>query len=107
MTGPPLAVVVPPPGQGTRMKSRTAKVLHPLAGLPMIAHVLGTAQALAAQHLLVVVRHERDAVAAAVTEAAPEALVVDQDEVPGTGRALEVAVAALPEGFDGDVLVLN
>jgi bifunctional UDP-N-acetylglucosamine pyrophosphorylase/glucosamine-1-phosphate N-acetyltransferase len=107
MTDPRLAVVVLAAGQGTRMKSRTAKVLHPLAGLPMVAHVLQTAQALAAQHLLVVVRHERDAVAAAVTTAAPEAVVVDQDEVPGTGRALEVAVAALPGGFDGDVLVVN
>jgi bifunctional UDP-N-acetylglucosamine pyrophosphorylase / glucosamine-1-phosphate N-acetyltransferase len=107
MTDPRLAVVVLAAGQGTRMRSRTAKVLHPLAGVPMIAHVLGTAQALAAAHLLVVVRHERDAVAAAVGEAAPEARVVDQDEIPGTGRALEVAVAALPGDFDGDVLVLN
>src|SRR3954452_12255146 len=107
MTDPRLAVVVLAAGQGTRMKSRTAKVLHPLAGLPMIAHVLGAAQALAAQHLLVVVRHERDQVAAAVTAAAPEASVVDQDEIPGTGRAVEIAVQALPGGFDGDVLVLN
>ncbi|MCU1474065.1 bifunctional UDP-N-acetylglucosamine diphosphorylase/glucosamine-1-phosphate N-acetyltransferase GlmU [Amnibacterium sp.] len=102
----PLAVVVLAAGQGTRMRSRTAKVLHPIAGLPMIAHVLATARALEPVRLAVVVRHERDAVAAAVTAAAPEALLVDQDEVPGTGRAVEQALAALA-GFDGDVLVLN
>ena len=51
-------------------------------------------------------RHDRDAVAAAALEHAPDAIVVDQDEVPGTGRALEVAVAALG-GFEGDVLVVN
>ncbi|HEY8318594.1 MAG TPA: bifunctional UDP-N-acetylglucosamine diphosphorylase/glucosamine-1-phosphate N-acetyltransferase GlmU, partial [Amnibacterium sp.] len=66
------------------MRSRTAKVLHPIAGLPMIAHVLATASALQPARLAVVVRHERDAVAEAVVAAAPDALVVDQDEVPGT-----------------------
>jgi bifunctional UDP-N-acetylglucosamine pyrophosphorylase / glucosamine-1-phosphate N-acetyltransferase len=102
----PLAVVVLAAGQGTRMRSRTPKVLHPLAGLPMVAHVLGAARSLAPARLVVVVRHERDAVAAAVAEHAPEAEVVDQDEVPGTGRAVEAAVDALG-AFDGDVLVLS
>ena len=102
----PLAVVVLAAGQGTRMRSRTPKVLHPLAGLPMLAHVLRTAQGLEPARLVVVVRHERDAVAEAVAAHAPAAEVVDQDEVPGTGRAVEVAVAAL-DGFDGDVLVLS
>jgi bifunctional UDP-N-acetylglucosamine pyrophosphorylase / glucosamine-1-phosphate N-acetyltransferase len=102
----PLAVVVLAAGQGTRMRSSRPKVLHELAGLPMVAHVLVAAQALRPARLAVVVRHERDAVAAAVLEHAPDAVIVDQDEVPGTGRALEVAVAALG-GFEGDVLVLS
>ena len=102
-----LAVVVLAAGQGTRMKSATAKVLHPLSGIPMIGHVLATAQALEPEHLVVVVRHERDQVAAAVTELAPEAQCVDQDDIPGTGRALEVALAALPSGFTGDVVVVS
>ncbi|MGN6744238.1 MAG: bifunctional UDP-N-acetylglucosamine diphosphorylase/glucosamine-1-phosphate N-acetyltransferase GlmU [Amnibacterium sp.] len=102
----PLAVVVLAAGQGTRMRSRTAKVLHPIAGMPMVAHVLATARALSPARLAVVIRHERDAVAAAVSAAAPEALHVDQDEIPGTGRAVEQALAALA-GFDGDLLVLN
>ena len=107
MTDSRLAIVVLAAGQGTRMKSATPKVLHPLAGIPLIGHVLSTAQALAAQHLIVVVRHERERVAAAARELAPEALIVDQDEIPGTGRAVEQAVEALPADFDGDVLVLS
>ena len=102
----PLAVVVLAAGQGTRMRSSRPKVLHEIAGLPMLAHVLVATRALQPARLAVVVRHDRDAVAAAVLEHAPEALVVDQDEVPGTGRALEVAVTALG-GFEGDVLVVN
>src|SRR4051794_3906114 len=89
------------------MKSATPKVLHKLAGLPIVAHVVATARELSAAHVLAVVRHERDLVADAVSTALPEAIIVDQDEVPGTGRAVEVALAALPAGFDGDVLVLN
>ncbi len=103
---PPLAVVVLAAGQGTRMRSARPKVLHELAGVPMIAHVLAAVGALAPARLLVVVRHDRDAVAEAVLAEAPEAVIVDQDDVPGTGRAVEVAVDALG-GFDGDVLVVN
>jgi bifunctional UDP-N-acetylglucosamine pyrophosphorylase/glucosamine-1-phosphate N-acetyltransferase len=102
-----LAIVVLAAGQGTRMKSATPKLLHPLAGSPIVAHVLRTAQALDAAHVLVVVRHERDQVAAAVESVFPGCVVVDQDEIPGTGRAVEQAIAALPDDFDGDVLVLN
>jgi bifunctional UDP-N-acetylglucosamine pyrophosphorylase/glucosamine-1-phosphate N-acetyltransferase len=107
VTDSSLAIVVLAAGQGTRMKSATPKVLHPLAGIPLLGHVLGTAQALDAAHLVVVVRHEREKVAAAVVELAPEAVIVDQDETPGTGRAVEQAVAAIPAGFAGDVLVLS
>ncbi len=102
-----LAVVVLAAGQGTRMKSSTAKVLHPVSGIPMIGHVLATAEALDPEHLLVVVRHERDQVVAAVTDFSPDAICVDQDETPGTGRALEVALAALPQKFDGVVVVVS
>jgi len=106
-TSRPLAVVVLAAGQGTRMKSSTPKVLHRLAGLPLIQHVLESAAALQPQHLVAVVRHERDRVVASVLEMTPEALVVDQDEVPGTGRAVEQAVAALPADFEGDVVVVS
>jgi bifunctional UDP-N-acetylglucosamine pyrophosphorylase / glucosamine-1-phosphate N-acetyltransferase len=102
-----LAIVVLAAGQGTRMKSATPKLLHPLAGSPIVAHVLRTAQALDAAHVAVVVRYERDQVAATVESVFPGCVVVDQDEIPGTGRAVEQAITALPDDFDGEVLVLN
>jgi bifunctional UDP-N-acetylglucosamine pyrophosphorylase/glucosamine-1-phosphate N-acetyltransferase len=107
MTDPRLAVIVLAAGQGTRMKSSRAKVLHPIAGVPLIGHVLATARELSAAHVIVVVRHERDAVAEAILELMPDALVVDQDEVPGTGRAVELGLGALPSGFDGEVVVVS
>ncbi len=107
MIDPRLAVIVLAAGQGTRMKSSRAKVLHPLAGVPLIGHVLATARELAAAHVVVVVRHERDAVSAAVLDLMPEATVVDQDELPGTGRAVELGLGALPGGFDGEVVVVS
>ena len=101
-----LAVIVLAAGQGTRMKSSLPKVLHRIGGRSLVGHVLATAQGLAPARILVVVRHERDLVADAVLADAPEADVIDQDDVPGTGRAVEIALAQL-ESFDGDVLVLS
>jgi bifunctional UDP-N-acetylglucosamine pyrophosphorylase/glucosamine-1-phosphate N-acetyltransferase len=102
-----LAIIVLAAGQGTRMKSATPKLLHPLAGSPIVAHVLRTAKALDAAHVVAVVRHERDQVAAEVESVLPGIVVVDQDEIPGTGRAVEQAIGALPDDFEGEVLVLN
>jgi bifunctional UDP-N-acetylglucosamine pyrophosphorylase/glucosamine-1-phosphate N-acetyltransferase len=107
MTDQHLAVIVLAAGQGTRMKSTLPKVLHPLAGVPIVGHVLATARELDPAHVVVVVRHERDAVAATILELLPEAVVVDQDETPGTGRAVEQAVAALPTAFTGDVMIVS
>ena len=107
MTDSRLAIVVLAAGQGTRMKSSRPKVLHELAGVPLIGHVLATARELDAAYVVTVVRYERDLVAAAVAEFLPEALIVDQDDVPGTGRAVEVALGALPDDFDGDVVVVS
>ncbi|MDN3496039.1 bifunctional UDP-N-acetylglucosamine diphosphorylase/glucosamine-1-phosphate N-acetyltransferase GlmU [Planococcus sp. APC 4015] len=102
----PLAIVVLAAGAGTRMKSSLPKVLHPIGGRSLVGHVIHTARALAPDAVLVVVRHERDLVAQAVAVADTAAVVVDQDDIPGTGRAVEVALAAIPD-FDGDVLVLS
>ncbi len=107
MTDSRLAVVVLAAGQGTRMKSQTPKVLHRLAGVPLIGHVLATARALDPAHVVAVVRHERDVVAAAIAELDAHTIIADQDEIPGTGRAVEAALAALPADFDGDVLVVS
>lgn len=107
MTDQNLAIVVLAAGQGTRMKSATPKLLHPLGGLPIVGHVLATARELDAARVVAVVRYERDRLAEVIEADLPEAVIVDQDEIPGTGRAVEQAVAALPEGFAGDVLVVN
>ncbi|MDY7543011.1 MULTISPECIES: bifunctional UDP-N-acetylglucosamine diphosphorylase/glucosamine-1-phosphate N-acetyltransferase GlmU [unclassified Cryobacterium] len=107
MTDSRLAIVVLAAGQGTRMKSATPKLLHPLAGLPILSHVLATAAALNAAHVVTVVRHERDRLVEIVEADLPESIVVDQDEVPGTGRAVEQAILALPIDFEGDVLVVS
>jgi len=91
----PAAVVVLAAGQGTRMKSATPKVLHALGGRTMLGHAITAARELDPRQVAVVVRHERDLVAAAAAELDPAALVVDQDEVPGTGRAVQCALDAL------------
>ncbi len=107
MTDLSLAVIVLAAGQGTRMKSARPKVLHSLAGRSLIGHVLATAAELTPGHVVAVVRHERDAVVETITDLMPGAVIVDQDEIPGTGRAVEVAIAALPDDFDGDVVVVS
>jgi bifunctional UDP-N-acetylglucosamine pyrophosphorylase/glucosamine-1-phosphate N-acetyltransferase len=102
-----LAVIILAAGQGTRMKSATPKVLHRIGGRSLIAHVLDTAAGLQPESIIAVVRHERELVAGAIVDHAPHTVIVDQDAVPGTGRAVEQALAALPGGFDGSVVVLS
>ena len=113
-TAQPAAVIVLAAGEGTRMKSATPKVLHTLAGRSMLGHALAAAAGLNPQRIAVVVRHERDKVAAHVLDLNPEALIVDQDDIPGTGRAVQCglgvldsawhaaqAVEGIPEGAEG------
>jgi bifunctional UDP-N-acetylglucosamine pyrophosphorylase/glucosamine-1-phosphate N-acetyltransferase len=77
------------------MKSATPKVLHRIGGRSLLGHAVAAARALDPAHLVVVVRHERDQVAAHVKEIDPEALVADQDELKGTGRAVACGLSAL------------
>ncbi len=107
MTDKNLAVIILAAGEGTRMRSATPKVLHSLAGIPLVGHVLATARELHPAHVVAVVRHERAAVAEVISSVLPEAVIVDQDDVPGTGRAVEVALEALPADFAGDVVVVS
>ncbi|CAN5258416.1 bifunctional UDP-N-acetylglucosamine diphosphorylase/glucosamine-1-phosphate N-acetyltransferase GlmU [soil metagenome] len=107
MTDQHLAVIVLAAGQGTRMKSARPKVLHTIAGRSLVGHVLATARSLDPAHIVAVVRHDRDSVVATISELQPTAIIVDQDEIPGTGRAVEVGVAALPADFEGDVVVVS
>lgn len=93
----PLAVVVMAAGQGTRMKSSLPKVVHSLAGVSLIGHALRAAAALEPQFVVPVVRHQRDVVVAEVLSVLPSALIADQDDVPGTGRAVLCALETLRE----------
>lgn len=97
MTDPsPAAVVVLAAGEGTRMRSAMPKVLHRIGGRSLLGHAVAAARGVSPQHLAVVVRHGRDQVAAHVADLDGEAIIVEQDEVPGTGRAVACAMAVLP-----------
>lgn len=89
------AVIVLAAGAGTRMKSRTPKILHRIGGKSMVGHALDAARGIDPERLAVLVRHQRDLVAGHLAEIAPDALIVDQDEIPGTGRAVEQGLEAL------------
>ena len=99
------AVIVLAAGEGTRMKSATPKVLHRIAGRTLLGHAIAAAREVAPEHLAVVVRHERDVVAAHVAEVDPGEVIVDQDEIKGTGRAAECALEILPKNLEGTILV--
>lgn len=91
------------------MKSATPKVLHPIGGRSLLGHVMHSAAGLTPQHTAVVVRHERDRVAAHASSIDPDVVVADQDEVPGTGRAVECGLGALEDAagaLDGPVVIL-
>ena len=107
MTEKHLAVIVLAAGEGTRMKSSTPKVMHEIAGLPMLGHVLATATALGAAHVVPVIRHQRDKLAEYIGAYFPTVTPTDQDEIPGTGRAVECGLAALPADFNGAIVVTS
>jgi bifunctional UDP-N-acetylglucosamine pyrophosphorylase / glucosamine-1-phosphate N-acetyltransferase len=103
-----LTVIVLAAGGGTRMKSKTMKVLHPIAGRSMIGHVLTAAQALDPDQVVAVVGHQREAVAAHIHESFPDVVLAVQEEQHGTGHAVRMAVEAVAQdgqGVSGTVLV--
>ena len=102
-----LAVVILAAGQGTRMRSARPKVMHQLAGLPLLGHALATATSMGAAHVIPVVRHQKETLSEYIEAFYPTATIAEQDEIPGTGRAVECALAALPEDFDGAVVVTS
>jgi bifunctional UDP-N-acetylglucosamine pyrophosphorylase/glucosamine-1-phosphate N-acetyltransferase len=100
---PDFAVVILAAGQGTRMRSDTHKVLHPIASQPLLLHLLDRVDGLGAGKSVVVVGKGRDQVEQAL--AGRDISVVHQAEQKGTGHAVLQAQPALG-GFDGAVLVL-
>ena len=105
MTARPVAVIVLSAGDGTRMKSRLNKALHRICGRSLVGHAVSAAIGTGAQYTTVVVRAQKDAVAAAAREVAPEVLIAEQDDVYGTGRAAECGLAVLPADLVGTVLI--
>jgi len=99
----PLAVVILAAGQGTRMRSDLHKVLHPLAGQPMLRHLLDTVDKLGAEQVVVVVGKGREQLEKAL--AGHRCMLAVQEEQKGTGHAVAQAEAALAD-FEGTVLVL-
>jgi len=97
-----LSVVILAAGQGKRMHSRLPKVLQPLAGRPLLAHVIERARALDAAGIHVVFGHGGEAVRAAFDE--PDLVWHEQAEQLGTGHAVARAMPAIPD--EHRVLVL-
>ncbi len=97
-----LAVIILAAGQGTRMRSQLPKVLHPLAGRPLLAHVLATARALTPASIHVVYGHGGDTVRARLSDS--DISWVEQSEQLGTGHAVNQVVPSLRD--DETVLVL-
>ena len=103
----PIDVVVMAAGKGTRMKSRLPKVLHRLAGVPLVQHVLNTAAQLNARSAVVITGHGADQVEPVVL-APGQALAVQcvrQEPQLGTGHAVQQAVPVLAD--DGVVVILS
>ncbi|MFZ2176434.1 MAG: bifunctional UDP-N-acetylglucosamine diphosphorylase/glucosamine-1-phosphate N-acetyltransferase GlmU [Rhodococcus sp. (in: high G+C Gram-positive bacteria)] len=103
------AVVVLAAGAGTRMRSKTPKVLHTLGGRTMLAHSLYAAAEVDPAHLVAVVGHDREVVGSAVASLEAELgrtiTVAVQHEQHGTGHAVQCGLTALPHDFQGTVLV--
>jgi bifunctional UDP-N-acetylglucosamine pyrophosphorylase/glucosamine-1-phosphate N-acetyltransferase len=99
----PLAAIVLAAGKGTRMKSDLHKVLHPIAGRPMLMHLLASLDGVRPARTVVVVGSGREQLEKALSDR--DAVLAVQDPQLGTGHAVQQAEAALA-GFEGDVLIL-
>ena len=99
------ALVILAAGKGTRMNSDLPKVLHEIAGAPMLTHAITSGLALDPSRVVVVAGHGAEAVAAAAEAAFPFSQIVLQEEQKGTAHAVDQAREVLAD-FDGDVLVL-
>ena len=101
------AAIVLAAGEGTRMRSATPKVLHPFAGKTFLARVMASVAALDPTTLAVVVRYQAERVAQAARGYDPRVRIVQQDEIPGTGRAVQCAMDQLQHDgpLEGPVLI--
>ena len=101
---PVAAVVILAAGEGKRMKSSRSKLLHEIAGHSMLSYAVTAATTMQPQHIMVVIGHLRDQVAAHLAEIAPHVLTTVQERQLGTGHAVQVALDQLAD-LTGDVIV--
>jgi bifunctional UDP-N-acetylglucosamine pyrophosphorylase/glucosamine-1-phosphate N-acetyltransferase len=92
-----LTVIVLAAGGGTRMKSKTMKVLHRIGGRTMIGHVLSAVGGLEPTRVCAVVGHQREQVVPHILECLPDAVLAVQEDQLGTGHAVRIALEALAE----------
>ena len=101
-----LTVIVLAAGGGTRMKSKTMKVLHPVGGRSMIGHVLAAVRAVEPSRVVAVVGHQREQVGPHIRQLVPDAVLAVQETQSGTGHAVRVAMEALgADACAGTVIV--
>ncbi|MBM3388769.1 MAG: UDP-N-acetylglucosamine diphosphorylase/glucosamine-1-phosphate N-acetyltransferase [Betaproteobacteria bacterium] len=100
-----LAIVIMAAGKGMRMQSSRPKVLHTLAGMPLLGHVMQASATLQAPHTIVITGHGADEVESYVNAQHPQVRCVRQIPQQGTGHAVQQAVPALPD--EGVTLILN
>jgi bifunctional UDP-N-acetylglucosamine pyrophosphorylase/glucosamine-1-phosphate N-acetyltransferase len=99
-------VVVLAAGEGKRMKSELAKVLHAICGRSLLGHVLAATEPLGASHTVVVVGHRRQQITGHLEEIESDAIPVVQEEQLGTGHAVRMALKAAGVPGEGTVLVV-
>ncbi|QIE44102.1 bifunctional UDP-N-acetylglucosamine diphosphorylase/glucosamine-1-phosphate N-acetyltransferase GlmU [Pseudohalocynthiibacter aestuariivivens] len=100
-----IALIILAAGKGTRMKSNLPKVLHPIAGAPMLVHAMRAGATLTPDRTVIVAGHGAEAVSAAATDYDPDATIALQTEQLGTAHAVAQAAPALA-GHEGDSIVL-
>ena len=98
-----LVSVILAAGKGTRMKSELVKVLHCVAGRPMLAYTVDVAEAVGSSRIIVVAGHQKDKVEAAL-QGRPVDIALQEQQL-GSGHAVLMAGPPL-KGFEGDVLIL-
>ena len=87
-----LTVIVLAAGGGTRMKSKTPKMLHQIAGRSLVGHVLAAVSEAGATRVVTVVGHQRELVEPHIAEILPETVMAVQEEQLGTAHAVRMAV---------------
>ena len=100
-----IALIILAAGKGTRMQSDLPKVLHEIAGAPMLVHAIMAGDSLDPERRIIIAGHGADAVAAVAQNHSADAEIIIQSEQLGTGHAVEQARDALA-GFTGTVIVL-